>query len=659
MNPSKDRFTTTSVDNSNVQYVKFHFTKAATDYGIKIREVSIFGTESAAPTSISLSAPATEVVAGKQVTLTVKKENDRVISPSLVTFSSSNDAIAAVDENGVVTAVEAGNVTITATLKSNNSISSTIDLTVNPKPEGLELTNGTHSIIVQTIKYTGTESYYEMIIYSDEEIDDIHNSYWKLNGGTENSAITPYINSTDKNILTVSNVNSTADPVFDTPIYLKMAGEAEITFGTADALNSNIAWVLIQKGDIAEAVTVKSETSEEISGGTNSGKKIEYTWEFTQTGSNQVTLKFKCTNETEITGLVYPETLTAATTGAVKTGEGEWTWYGQQRGKTLTGKCLWQFTDGSYTTPAVEYIVRDPLIINEATGTAAITGELRPANVGDINNLAAENNKIDVTGLTIKQAAAIVPANNPNAVVVATSTQKSDLAGTENLVIKDGDNYTADKIAYTDVAGTAPVDLAIKTSDVTFTRKNIANEKMISVSMPFPAAIPEGFKAYQLDSYNSSENSITFKEVESLSAGVAYIIVNKSGDTKDFVATKTSEITLDFTEKTTNTSESSAHTTANLKQVKNNTGAEYVLSDGKIKKLAGTAKVAAFRGYFTFTVAPSRDLDVTLEDGLSSGINNLKDGAIKEVIFYDLNGHRVDNPTKGLYIVNGKKVIMK
>jgi hypothetical protein len=30
-----------------------------------------------------------------------------------------------------------------------------------------------------------------------------------------------------------------------------------------------------------------------------------------------------------------------------------------------------------------------------------------------------------------------------------------------------------------------------------------------------------------------------------------------------------------------------------------------------------------------------------------------------DVIYYDLNGRRVDNPTKGLYIVNGKKVLVK
>jgi len=35
----------------------------------------------------------------------------------------------------------------------------------------------------------------------------------------------------------------------------------------------------------------------------------------------------------------------------------------------------------------------------------------------------------------------------------------------------------------------------------------------------------------------------------------------------------------------------------------------------------------------------------------------LKNGKIEELKYYDLNGRRVEHPTKGLYIVNGKKVV--
>ena len=49
-----------------------------------------------------------------------------------VTWSSSNEATATVDENGLVTTHEVGTVTITATLKSDPSISSSVTIVVNP-----------------------------------------------------------------------------------------------------------------------------------------------------------------------------------------------------------------------------------------------------------------------------------------------------------------------------------------------------------------------------------------------------------------------------------------------------------------------------------------------------------------------------------------------
>jgi len=55
--------------------------------------------------------------------------------------------------------------------------------------------------------------------------------------------------------------------------------------------------------------------------------------------------------------------------------------------------------------------------------------------------------------------------------------------------------------------------------------------------------------------------------------------------------------------------------------------------------------------------ASSRELDLVI-DGVSTGIKNMKVGTDNNV-YYDLQGRRVLYPTKGLYIVNGHKVIIK
>lgn len=64
-----------------------------------------------------------------QLTLTIKPDN---YPNKGVTWSSSNDATATVNENGLVTAHEVGTVTITATLKSDPTISSSVTIVVNP-----------------------------------------------------------------------------------------------------------------------------------------------------------------------------------------------------------------------------------------------------------------------------------------------------------------------------------------------------------------------------------------------------------------------------------------------------------------------------------------------------------------------------------------------
>lgn len=64
----------------------------------------------------------------------------------------------------------------------------------------------------------------------------------------------------------------------------------------------------------------------------------------------------------------------------------------------------------------------------------------------------------------------------------------------------------------------------------------------------------------------------------------------------------------------------------------------------------------AFSAYIEGTLSASR-LDIVFEDGDVTGLTEVR-GLNEEVEdYYNLNGQRVVQPTKGLYIVNGKKVI--
>ena len=87
------------------------------------------------------------------------------------------------------------------------------------------------------------------------------------------------------------------------------------------------------------------------------------------------------------------------------------------------------------------------------------------------------------------------------------------------------------------------------------------------------------------------------------------------------------------------------------------TSIDYVLNDGKFYR-ANEGTVAVGKAYLHLDAAPeAHELTLIFGDD-ATGIQNIKVGA-EDNVYYDLQGRRVLYPKKGLYIVNGKKVILK
>ena len=84
----------------------------------------------------------------------------------------------------------------------------------------------------------------------------------------------------------------------------------------------------------------------------------------------------------------------------------------------------------------------------------------------------------------------------------------------------------------------------------------------------------------------------------------------------------------------------------------------YGLKDGKFNKLsAGT--IPANKAYLPATAVSAPELSIVF-GGEATGIADVR-GKMEDVRsdFFDLQGRKVAQPTKGLYIVNGKKVVIK
>ena len=87
------------------------------------------------------------------------------------------------------------------------------------------------------------------------------------------------------------------------------------------------------------------------------------------------------------------------------------------------------------------------------------------------------------------------------------------------------------------------------------------------------------------------------------------------------------------------------------------------LNGNKFYYSSGSTKTKAFRAYFDFydvlSDVENASRSIVMGDGGTTGLKGVNGEDLKVRIYYDLNGHRVENPSKGVYIVNGRKVIVK
>ena len=88
------------------------------------------------------------------------------------------------------------------------------------------------------------------------------------------------------------------------------------------------------------------------------------------------------------------------------------------------------------------------------------------------------------------------------------------------------------------------------------------------------------------------------------------------------------------------------------------------LSENKFWYSTGKTKMNAYRAYFTLkdvlsSYAASSDVRFYVSDGDSQTEIQIPELMPNDGEYYNLNGLRVDTPSKGIYIKNGKKVVVK
>ena len=220
------------------------------------------------------------------------------------------------------------------------------------------------------------------------------------------------------------------------------------------------------------------------------------------------------------------------------------------------------------------------------------------------------------------------------------------------------DNVVLDEASYYNVCRIAASDNVERTVKLT---RAIGADKWNTIVLPFDLTeaqvkqvFGEGVKVAALTSGTSDK--LSFSTVTEMVANQPYAIK---------VADAFSSATLEGV--TVKYSEAPTQTVGNWQFVGTYTKGKvptdsYFFSSNTLYQAEDeTNTIKAFRGWFTYNGAtPARQLTFSVDsDSETTGISEIENSKSKIENYYNLNGQRVEQPRKGLYIVNGKKIVIK
>ena len=178
----------------------------------------------------------------------------------------------------------------------------------------------------------------------------------------------------------------------------------------------------------------------------------------------------------------------------------------------------------------------------------------------------------------------------------------------------------------------------------------------------------EGLKAYVATGYDTATGEITMTRVKKVKAGVGVYLVGEASTTYavpyiDYSTSNSLNMLVGVLNRTMVNSYSDDGIYANYRYVRKSGDTQF-----KFYQAGDGDTVSAGKAYLQIPVAwfggiASQAIGIRFDDGILTDIEEMcdevdgADGKLKTV--YDLQGRAVENPTNGIYIVNGKKVFIK
>ena len=203
---------------------------------------------------------------GDTVNLTVGYNPEDTTDDEKVTWTSSDDTVATVDENGVVTAVAGGTATITATSVANADISATCDIKVLKHTESITL-----SQIEDMILMKNESSDPVTVTFNPADTDDSKTVTWTSSKDTvatvdENGVVTGVAEGTATITATVKAGEGTTSASFNVTVNEIHVENAELADTTPSELyigQAHDIQVVITPDNVTDEVTYTYASSDE------------------------------------------------------------------------------------------------------------------------------------------------------------------------------------------------------------------------------------------------------------------------------------------------------------------------------------------------------------------------------------------------------------
>lgn len=509
--------------------------------------------------------------------------------------------------------------------------------------DGQELVNGDHKVVIKGIHYTNLdENNYVLTITSEEEMSGLGGSFWNINGTGYDQTNNPQCKmqnyttvSADGKTLTVT-ATSNQDPQLYTPLYVLMPGE--INFG-----QPTIEWEE-QQAEVTYQVTFVNEAGWE-------GDIYAYAW--TGEGESEVKLlgDWPGTQMENEGNNTFSITLPSAA---------EYIIFNNYNGSQTANLAF--VNNKQYTNaeePADSYTVKfvniagwdDVYVYGWNGGTNSGWDATKATKTSTVNVFGVDADVYECTIALSVEPQNVIFHNNAG-------TKTQDLQWVEGATYSYDDTEKGYFLFTDDANQFKPA----QNFDVPGAKASYARQftpgNVCTVVLPFAIGADVAAATGKFYRINSIADGYIRGTEETPAPYVPYIFVpateypftnigiGQLPAVQNNSITTAEGYTLQFVTETTELASDDSYD-------------YYGFQGGQFVK-AAYATVNPFRSYIK--VAKSANAPATLiwTDDEATGISSLKaDIQNGKADVYDLQGRRVLNPVRGLYIVNGKKVIVK